>query len=271
MSAQDPREIFRAESQDLLERIEQGLLDLENDPQNAELIASVFRALHTLKGSGAMFGFDALASFTHHCETAFDRVRKGEAMATPGLIAAVLSALDHMRALAEGGKASAEDEAALLAALQMESETPSVPVASPQVAETKTAPHVTAWRIRFRLPPEALVNGTRPLSLLDELRALGQVEATALLDAVPSLSGIVPTDCYLAWDVVLTTDAPRSEIEDVFIFASDDLVLLPAGAPRDVAAAAQTIRVPDAAVAAPVPQAAHLKSDQPTDTQSATA
>lgn len=272
MSAQDPREIFQAESQDLLERIEQGLLDLENDPQNAELIASVFRALHTLKGSGAMFGFDALASFTHHCETAFDRVRKGEAKATPGLIAAVLSALDHMRALAEGGKASAEEEAALLAALQTASATPSAPVASPVVAATNAAPHLTAWRIRFRLPPEALVNGTRPLSLLDELRALGPVEVSALLDAVPSLSSIIPTDCYLAWDVLLTTDAPRSEIEDVFIFASDDLVLLPAGAPPDTAPAdtgvtpvPETASVPDVAVAAPVP---HHAPDRATDTQS---
>ena len=48
-----------------------------------------------------MFGFDALAAFTHHCETAFDRVRKGEAPATAELIAAVLDAQDHMRALVE--------------------------------------------------------------------------------------------------------------------------------------------------------------------------
>src|SRR5512138_1897432 len=102
MSNTDPLEVFRIEAQELLEKIEQGLLDLEHNPSDKELVASVFRALHTLKGSGAMFGFDALAAFTHHCETAFDRVRKGTAAATPQLIAAVLAALDHIRALAEG-------------------------------------------------------------------------------------------------------------------------------------------------------------------------
>lgn len=259
MTAQDPKEIFRAEAQDLLERIEQGLLDLESDPQNTELIAAVFRALHTLKGSGAMFGFDALASFTHHCETAFDRVRKGEADATPALIGAVLSALDHMRALAEGGAASVEKEAELLAALQTTanaSSTPNVSVSPPknEMPVSETARH--AWRIRFRLPPEALVNGTRPLSLLDELRALGTVEVTALLDAVPSLNSIVPANCYLAWDVLLTTDASRTEIEDVFIFASDDLVLLPAGVPSPSPSPAPVEEtVPAVSDAVPVPPA----------------
>ncbi len=50
-----------------------------------------------------MFGFDALAAFTHHCETAFDRVRKGEVQATSDLISIVLEAKDHMRGLIEGG------------------------------------------------------------------------------------------------------------------------------------------------------------------------
>jgi two-component system chemotaxis sensor kinase CheA len=75
MSDTDPTEIFRVEAQELLEQIEQGLLDLEHRPGDRALIDSVFRGLHTLKGSGAMFGFDALAAFTHHCEDAFDRVR----------------------------------------------------------------------------------------------------------------------------------------------------------------------------------------------------
>jgi two-component system chemotaxis sensor kinase CheA len=101
MSATDPIAVFRVEAQELLEKIEQGLLDLEQDPGNGEVVGAVFRALHTLKGSGAMFGFDDLAGFTHHCETAFDRVRRGEVPPSHELVTAVLGAMDHMRALAE--------------------------------------------------------------------------------------------------------------------------------------------------------------------------
>jgi len=46
-------------------------------PEDPELVARAFRVMHTIKGSGAMFGFDEVAAFTHELETVFDRVRKG--------------------------------------------------------------------------------------------------------------------------------------------------------------------------------------------------
>ncbi len=53
-------------------------------PDDSALIDTAFRALHTIKGSGAMFGFDAVAAFTHHVENAFDQVRQGDVRAEPG-------------------------------------------------------------------------------------------------------------------------------------------------------------------------------------------
>ena len=83
MSHTDPAQTYRQEAADLLEQLEQALLDLEHRPDDADLVNTAFRALHTIKGSGAMFGFDAVAAFTHHVETAFDRVRKGEVAVAP--------------------------------------------------------------------------------------------------------------------------------------------------------------------------------------------
>ncbi len=115
MSAPDAVNVFLAEAREILEQIEQGLLDLDNKLDDRQLIDSIFRGLHTLKGSGAMFGFDALAQFTHHCESAFDQIRKGEAVATSELVAAILAAKDHMRALIEdpAGDHAAAGEAIL--------------------------------------------------------------------------------------------------------------------------------------------------------------
>jgi two-component system chemotaxis sensor kinase CheA len=101
MTTLDPIAVFQTEARETLEIIEQGLLDLAIRPGDRDLVDAVFRGLHTLKGSGAMFGFDALAAFTHHCETAFDRVRKGEVPATEELVSVVLEAKDHMHALLE--------------------------------------------------------------------------------------------------------------------------------------------------------------------------
>jgi len=218
----DPTATFRLEAQDLLVQIEEGLLDLSRRPGDRSLIDAVFRGLHTLKGSGAMFGFDALAAFTHHCESAFDKVRKGQAEASADLIAAVLAAQDHMRALAEGREASDAVGQALLERLHQAVEGGGGEPAEPAAP---AAPAKSAWIVRFRLPPSALVNGARPLALLDELRELGECTVTALTDGVPPLADLVPTECHLAWEVRLKTEQPRSAIEDVFIFLIDDMTL----------------------------------------------
>jgi two-component system chemotaxis sensor kinase CheA len=215
----DPVETFRQEAQDLLEQIEQGLLDLAHRPGDRSLIDMVFRGLHTLKGSGAMFGFDALAAFTHHCESAFDTVRKGGAPASADLIAAVLAAQDHMRALAEGRDAPDGVGEALLQQLRraIDGAPPSAPLAA--------APDRRTWHVRFSLPADALANGTKPLALLDELRELGDCAVRVVTDAIPPLEALAPKDCHLGWDVRLTTAHPRSAIEDVFVFLIDDMTL----------------------------------------------
>jgi two-component system chemotaxis sensor kinase CheA len=266
MSAGEGIEIFRLESQELLEQIEQGLLDLAHNPGDKELVAMVFRALHTLKGSGAMFGFDALAAFTHHCETAFDRVRKGEVPATRELVTAVLNAMDHMRALAERRVVAAAEGEQLLAALErvVGSAAAGSGTAAPASIENGTV--LTDWHLRFTLAADVLVNGTRPLPMLDELRALGPCRITVITDNIPPLDGLVPTECHLGWDVMLATDQPRSAIEDVFMFVMDDMTLEmtslaqpdPAGPPEATPAAelamaggdAKTLR-PDASVRVP--------------------
>ncbi|CAN5371639.1 chemotaxis protein CheA [soil metagenome] len=220
MSGQDPVASFRVEADELLEQIEQGLLDLGHRLDDRELVDEVFRGLHTLKGSGSMFGFAALARFTHHCETAFDRVRKGLAPATQGLVAAILSAKDHMRALIDGdgvGLEAAGD--AILTQLQAAIE------AGAGVAMAAAVPVSAGWHLSFRLPADAMANGTNPLMLLDELRALGDCRIVARTDAIPPLTELIATECHIGWDVELRGTVSRGDIEDVFIFVMDDMEL----------------------------------------------
>ncbi|MFP4388969.1 MAG: Hpt domain-containing protein, partial [Desulfococcaceae bacterium] len=71
---EDHRNVYREEAFELLAELEAALLELENTPEDAELVGQVFRSMHTIKGSGAMFGFDDIAAFTHEIETVFDLV-----------------------------------------------------------------------------------------------------------------------------------------------------------------------------------------------------
>jgi two-component system, chemotaxis family, sensor kinase CheA len=229
MTTLDPIQVFRTEAAELFEQIESGLLDLLHDLSDQDQIDAVFRGLHTLKGSGAMFGFEALAAFTHHCETAFDRVRKGEVPATSELIAAVLEAQDHMRALVDNPLGVPGDIGdRLLAKLHSavgegnRGSVTHVPAAAKK-AQPAAKPKATTWHVSFRLPVNAMANGTNPLGLLDELDELGECEIVADLSKVPSLDVLNPSDLHVGWSVTLTTEKTKSDIEDVFIFVMDDM------------------------------------------------
>ncbi|MDH6269259.1 two-component system chemotaxis sensor kinase CheA [Rhizobium sp. SG_E_25_P2] len=250
MSHPDPIAVFRTEAAELLELIEAGLLDLLDDMSNKDQVDAVFRSLHTLKGSGAMFGFEALAAFTHHCETAFDRVRKGEVPATEDLISAVLDTKDHMRVLVEepGADHSVVSEH-LLGRLHRAVEAAAGGEAPAPVVETPKG----NWRIRFSLPSNAMTNGTNPLPLIDELRELGTCEVRIDTTATPPLDGLEPTELYLAWSVTLDGAATKASIEDVFIFVMDEMKLeISRDEPPAQAAAPETKAV--AARAAPAPR-----------------
>jgi len=79
------------------------------------------------------------------------------------------------------------------------------------------------WHITMWLPPEAMTNGTNPLILLDELRELGSARIVALTDRLPKLEEMDARDCLLGWDIELTGEVSRDDIEDVFIFVMDDM------------------------------------------------
>ena len=76
------KQAFQEEARELLAELESALLELDQKRDDREVVGRAFRALHTIKGSGAMFGFDDVAGFAHNLETAFDRLRNGQLAAT---------------------------------------------------------------------------------------------------------------------------------------------------------------------------------------------
>lgn len=294
----DPADVFRQEASELLDRLETTLLDLGQSPQDRELIDTAFRALHTIKGSGAMFGFDQVAAFTHDFETAFDLVRQGQVAASQDLVSVALAAKDYIRTLIDSPEATDPIIGdAILGDLQRLVEpsagTASAPAASPVAEVAVEAPAGAGWRIQMRFDAGVLRNGTNPLVLLDDLRELGPCKVTALLDEVPELDALEPEMLHIGWDVRLASACSREAIEDVFMFVLDEMKLIltplaeaevtpelkpapvavaPAAAPDPVAAvpppAAETAR-PVMSAPAPEPakaQPATKRDDKPAQT-----
>ncbi len=228
---------YREEARELLAELETSLLELEDRPDDNDLISRVFRAMHTIKGSGAMFGFDDIATFTHEVETVFDMVRNGKMVVTKGLLDLTLKSRDHISALLEASSTGeAIDKAAgdaIIMSLRQLTPGATAPPAG-QAAETAPSSPAPAgcsatgyktFRIRFRPNRELLLCGTKPISLLNELRDLGTCQIVAQFDDVPALSDLNAEHCYLYWDIILTGNCDMSAIQDVFIFVGDDCEL----------------------------------------------
>src|SRR5438105_15129298 len=95
----DDQALFLAEVDELLQRVEEALIDLERAPDDQSLLHEIFRAAHTIKGSSATIGHTRMAALTHAMETRLDSVRKRTASVTPELIEALLKALDVLKLL----------------------------------------------------------------------------------------------------------------------------------------------------------------------------
>ncbi len=225
MSQPNPIETFLLEAEDLLVQIEQSALDVLSGRGDDEAINLLFRAFHTIKGSGSMFGFEAVASFTHHIESALDRVRSGQLEMTPELVQLLLAAKDQIKALLEGADSTSclaiIDHLEEMQGLSPSEHQPQLPISERREAEAAASPLVN-YSIQFRPSARVAHSGLDPASLLDELRDLGECCPQLCQDQIPVLSELQPDLCYLSWRIRLTTDHGLNAIRDVFIFVEDD-------------------------------------------------
>lgn len=224
---------FVEESTDNVHDLEEALFLLEKDMDNKELIERIFRAMHSLKGGGAMFGFNHLSEFTHHLETIFDWVRTNKLKVTTDLITLTFSAIDQIKFLLKTGDLSAAEDLdaqqnfiqRLQAFLSGEGSTePSGAAASQSSAAPEESDEKT-YLISFIPQKELLQNGTNPLYLLDDIHALGQALTLAYTHKVPSLDLIDAEANYCLWQILVSTAESINEIKDVFIFVEDECEL----------------------------------------------
>ncbi len=227
MHASDPAQTFLLEANDLLDEIEAIALSAAERPLDAEAVNRLFRAFHTIKGSGSMFGFEGVAGFTHHFESALDRVRSGRVPLSPRFIELILTARDHIKLLldgpAAGTPASAQASGDIIAAIVGLLDANAIEAAPAQSLAASADDTTTAlWRVRFRPSPKIAASGLDPAVLLHELRGLGSCRVTPLLETVPPLENLHAEDCHVGWEIVFATPVSQNAIRDVFIFVEGD-------------------------------------------------
>jgi len=90
---------FLIESNENLAKIDQQMVELEKRPDDTELLASIFRTIHTIKGTCGFLGFEILERVTHVTENVLSQVRNGERNLTPPLVSVILQAVDAVKTI----------------------------------------------------------------------------------------------------------------------------------------------------------------------------
>ena len=205
--------------------MESNLLKLEQGEHDSELLNAIFRAIHSIKGSSATFGFNEIAQFTHILETLLDEIRKGKRAIIPTTINVLLESVDclrHMLSSAQNSSAldlaQVTDMAQRISALNQIESAETTELITPIEAPARES----VFRITFRPFPQFFHTGNDPLNLFRLLETMGELESEVDFSHLPVLAELDPENCHLGWQMTLKTEASRADIEDVFDWVVDD-------------------------------------------------
>ena len=216
--------IFFEEAGELIHMLERELLTLEKDPTNKESIGSIFRAMHTLKGSAGMFGMDAIRSITHNLETIYESIRDNKKQLNSEILTVTLRSLDHLkRILADPKLLHADlkrDHEILLKEIERITEGTESIVSSQITPDAEPSDQV--FYISFYPHPETLLKGTNTLYVLDDLLSLGNGICLPFIDHLPSFEDINPKLSVLGFEIILRTSKSEKTIQETFLFVEDE-------------------------------------------------
>jgi two-component system, chemotaxis family, sensor kinase CheA len=237
---------FFEESFEALDAMEAALLKLDMGAPDPELVNTIFRVAHSIKGGSATFGFGEIASFTHSLETLLDELRGNRLSVSEQLSNLLLKSVDVMREMLRAVQGKLPTDAQRVADLQFDLEL-AIANKDGTPAPVKPAPEVPApamrWRIAFRPYAQFFARGNDPLRMFRELAALGSLEVTTNALELPALAELDPQACQLSWAIELCGRATEEAIRDVFDWATGECdleirclsVTLPAADPVDPA------------------------------------
>lgn len=217
--------LFQTESMAGLTLLASGLDAASAGSATTEAVSAetMFRTLHTLRGSAAMNGLDEISELACALEDLWDQVRKGwRAWDAP------VQTLTHtsVALLRDMLEVRAIDAQLLANALTQLAELTTACTPAAVLLPITSAPLVTATPCLFAIdfePGEDLMRrGVDVLALMDELGALGTLAHVPLLDTLPALSALEPDRSYLKWRMLLLTGATQDAVDDVFMFVAAD-------------------------------------------------
>jgi len=219
---------FYEESFEGLEIMETELLNLDPGTADNEIINTIFRAAHSIKGGSGTFGLNDVAKFTHVMETLLDEMRDGRRDVTQEAVDILLNSVDVLREMLSSLRAEGDVDTDRVAEAKKELDSllagsgglKSVPAEEP--ADAGHVEEGTEWEIIFRPFPSLLQTGNDPVRIFRELESLGKLDVVADTSKLPSFEQLVPENCHISWKLNLKGNVSREEVDEVFSWVEGD-------------------------------------------------
>jgi len=237
-------QVFFEECFEGLEAMESGLLTLDMGDIDSEIINTIFRGAHSIKGGSGTFGFTVVAEYTHIMETLLDEMRDGRRKVTQPAVDVLLGSVDCLREMLTAiqneqnvnNASVAKHKAALEVVLNGGSvaEESVFPVEQEFVSEEFLANDASdvdeesveleeqGWKIAFCPYLDLLKTGNDPVRLFRELNELGELTTTVNIQDVPGFYELDPEECNISWDLKVVGDISGDEIKEIFNWVEGD-------------------------------------------------
>lgn len=224
---QDALKEFKEECIELLDRMEEGLMTIQENGPSHDEINAVFRAAHTIKGSAGMFKLNHLVEFTHVAENLLDEIRNDNIAFNHELIALLLQSKDHMLEMVlfysqnfgqEPDEVIRASSKSIIDSLQYHLNN------DISVAEEGKPAEKSGWHVEILFGTDLFEAGMDPSNFIRYLTRFGTIEHFDLDTAlIGNISNYNPKECKIKCEFDLNSSISEAEILDVFEFIIDDI------------------------------------------------
>ncbi len=222
-SLQQFKQKYVEEVNDMLNDMEGSILTLEQDPSSIEEINQVFRVMHTIKGTSAMYDFKTVEKITHDVESIYSKIRDAQGSVSKDITTLTLECVDLLRQLlnqpSDEDNALVDDFLARVAAINGEQKTKQQASEPDSGGEILTAQPTATYYVMFAPEADITNRGVNIKGILDSIQELG--ECTILTRSWPE-SQADNGKFYMYWEAVFATELPYNELDEIFLFVHDE-------------------------------------------------
>lgn len=224
---------YKAENDELLQKMEDALMVIQEDGMDDENINAVFRAAHTIKGSSGMFGIDYIVTFTHTAENLLDKIRNHKIEINEDIIQLLLACKDQMQALIDFVMSDPEGEPdediqttsqMLIAELKvhLDEGQPELKVdldKTQEVSKVSSENQLNNYQVEVEFGSDIFSHGFDTYTFINYLQEIAEIQDIQTnIDKIPCFSEIDPLTCYMSYSITLQSNKDAQTIQSSFDF-----------------------------------------------------